>query len=138
MAETHPRAAPMGSAMLFSAVPLGVNTMSAAPTGESWGLLQTIQLIATILMPIALLWIGLVAKDRREHSRAKLSDIERQIREMKDEVRESRMEMREGRKECAEDVRAIAAQISEYPRRREMQEAIAQVWQEIRSGRSNR
>lgn len=102
---------------------------------ESWDAFRVIQLIATIVMPFALLWVGLVAKDLRRHRAAELSDIERQIHDLRLEVREARMEMREGRKECAEDVRALGVQISEYPRRREMQEAIGQLWQEVRANR---
>ncbi len=107
-------------------------------TVETWDFLRVVQLIATVLMPLALLWFGLVANDRRERNRAQLVDIERQIQDLRLEVREARMEMREGRKECSDDVRAIAAQISEYPRRREIQEAVGLIYQEIRGNRGGR
>jgi hypothetical protein len=67
----------------------------------------------------------------------KLSSIENQITDVRNEVRDGRSEARTGRKECLEDTRAIAAQMSEYPRRREMQEAISEIWRTIRPRRGD-
>jgi septal ring factor EnvC (AmiA/AmiB activator) len=102
----------------------------------SWDLLRIIHLLTTLLTPALIAWIMLVAKDRRQamdnrldtmdkNLRSKMADIDNQLREMKGE-------MREARKECAEDIRAIMAQISEYPRRRELQENVSELWRAIR------
>jgi hypothetical protein len=114
------------------------------PVVEEWDTLRIVHLLATILMPAAMAWFMLVAKDRRraledklgameESFRIKLLNIEQQLKDLRVELRDGRSEAREGRKECAEDVRAISAQISEYPRRREVQEAVSEIWREIRS-----
>lgn len=118
------------------------------PMVESWDALRGFQVAATIIIAIAVPWFGLIARDRRralddrlaaieEHLKLKLGNAERQLNDLRTEVREARQEGREERKECAENIRAIAAQISEYPRRREVSEAISDVWRAIRSRRGD-
>jgi hypothetical protein len=114
--------------------------MSTVGAVESWDVLRIIHLIATVVTPGFLAWIMMNANDRRkamdarlegmdENLRGKMLNIETQLREMKGE-------MRDGRKECSEDVRAIIAQMSEYPRRRELQEGMSELWRSIRTPRS--
>jgi chromosome condensin MukBEF ATPase and DNA-binding subunit MukB len=111
---------------------------------ESWDFLRLIQLIMTASVPFIVAWFVYNANERRraidekfvardDYIGSKLSNIERQVSDTRQELRESRQEMREGRKECSDDVRAIAAQMSEYPRRREFQETIAEIWRTMRS-----
>lgn len=118
----------------------------AAPIVDNWDTLRGFQVAANVLMVIGIPWLLLVARDRRralddrlsaieEQFKTRLNNIERQISDFRTELRESRQEAREGRKECEKGVRAIAVQVSEYPRRREMQEAIADIWREMRGRR---
>lgn len=104
--------------------------------GDGWDLLRVIQIVATVLTPFILAWVMLATNDRRKAMAEKLESMEKQSRfqlgSIERQIIELRDEQKEGRKECSEDVRAIMAQISEYPRRREMQEGLSELWQYIR------
>lgn len=93
------------------------------------GVVEIIQIIASIVAGVGMPWLLLAAKDRRRAMDDKLDNIEARINDLQ-------REMREGRKECAEDIRAIMAQMSEYPRRNEMQGEMRDMWQELRLRRS--
>lgn len=110
-------------------------------TVGNWDVLRIVHLLTTILTPALIAWVMLVAKDRRkamddhldgmdESLRSKMGGIEQQLRELKSEAREAR-------KECSEDIKAIMAQISEYPRRRELQENVSDLWRAIRGIRES-
>jgi hypothetical protein len=112
---------------------------------EHWDLLRIIQIA---IIPAVMIWLKFYLDERQrtmdrrfdameKYFQVKLSNIEAQTADIRTELRESRQEARDGRKECAEDVRAIAAQVSEYPRRREFQESVAEIWRAMRSRRGD-
>ena len=119
---------------------------------ESWDLLRLLQVV---VVPLVIVWFKFYLDERQRtmdrrfaemdrrfnelerYLQVKQSALENQIADIRNEVRDGRIEAREGRKQCSEETRAIAAQISEYPRRRELQEAIAEIWRTLRSRRGD-
>lgn len=108
---------------------------------DSWDWLRVLTLISAVVTPLLIFWLTISSNERRrilaENQEVMQKNLSVRLESIERQIAESRIEMREGRKECAEDIRAIQAQISEYPRRREMQEANSEIWREIRSRRGN-
>jgi hypothetical protein len=109
---------------------------------------EIVRIIITVSVPFLVVWLKIHSDERQrtmdrrfsefeKYFQVEISSIKSQAIDIRNEVRDGRLEAREGRKECSEDVRAIAAQMSEYPRRREMQEAVSEIWRTIRPRRGD-
>lgn len=108
---------------------------------DSWDWLRVLTLISAVVTPLLIFWLTVSSNERRrilaEKQQSIQETLETRLRNIEKQQTELRGEVREGRKECAENMRAFQAQISEYPRRREMQEADSELWRELRSRRGN-
>lgn len=106
--------------------------VTATPTET----LEWLRFLATIVTPFALLWLSIVVASRkklREAADQKLNDITAKMERLSAQVEH-------GREECREDIQAVVAQVASfqrdvaerYPPRREFEEGLRSIREEIR------